>query len=404
MTEIACQLNPQYDRQIASGEKPLAAITSLMDKAAVAQVSRFHHSISSLLPSPLIELKQLAHSLNLTRLWVKDESRRNELKAFKMLGASYAIGRYLHQLLQLPENALDFHAIRARQNEFQSVTFATATDGNHGRAVAWCAHQFGCQSQVFMPAGSSQNRLSAIQRYASHAEITDFNYDDTVSRVAQLAQQNGWVLIQDTAWPGYQDIPRDIMRGYFTLLVEFEQQAARGWPSHIFLQTGVGSMAAALAAYLVAHPNPTPQIILVEPERAPCFYQSMAINDGRPHRYSETMDTIMAGLACGEPSTLAWAILSRVASACVICADRVSLEGMQQYAKPTGTDPRIVSGESGAVTLGLLMAIMRQDDYAEIGQQLGLDASARVLLLSTEGDTDPQIYQAFLAGGAYGGS
>ena len=207
------------------------------------------------------------------------------------------------------------------------------------------AAKFGCDAYVYMPKGSSSNRLEAIANYATHAEITDDNYDQTVAKVSKLAEKNQWTLVQDTAWSGYESIPADIKRGYFTLMTEFELQQPKEWPTHVFLQAGVGSMAAAIAAYFVKHKNPTPKIILVEPEKAPCFFDSMKINDGKAHLYEDKMDTIMAGLACGLPSKTAWEILKDTALATIKCRDTVSVFGMRRAVEPCGDDPTFTSGE-----------------------------------------------------------
>ena len=258
MTEIACITNPRFDTDTADGKLSNAAIANLVIPGLAERIWQFHRSIPHFAASPLVRLNDLSQKLGVDQIWVKDESQRFELKAFKMLGASYAIAHYLSQAIGLSTEAVDFTAIRARHSEIQSVTFATATDGNHGRAVAWCAHQFGCQSQIFMPAGSSQNRLDAIRQFATHAEITDLNYDDTVALVSERAKKNNWVLIQDTAWPGYETIPANIMRGYFTLMVEFEKQAGGDWPTHIFLQARRRFVGRRLSGVPGGPPQPNP--------------------------------------------------------------------------------------------------------------------------------------------------
>ena len=416
---IGCFINnPQTTKECALdlGERKdrlSQTIERLVSVAEIEAVVEFHHSIPGYKPSPLIQLNDLAKSLSINTIWVKDESERFGLKAFKMLGASYAVAKQLSQVINKASNrssgevnkALNFNQIIQRKSEYQSVEFVTATDGNHGRAVAWCAHLFGCKSHVYMPKGSSDFRLKAIQRFSESAEITEFNYDDTVKFASEIANANRWVLMQDTAWSGYEEIPLDIMRGYFSLLTEFEQQCQaqhqEGWPTHIFLQAGVGSMAAALAAYLVFHPKPTPKIILVEPEGAPCFFESMKFGDGRPHRFlgdpdSGNLNTIMAGLACGEPSSLAWTILSSICSAFIVCDDEISVKGMRRYAKPIGDDEPVVSGESGAVTLGLVESLLSEPEHTATLAALELNSTAKILLFSTEGDTDPGVYNRII--------
>lgn len=393
--QIEFALNQQIDPKVTCGQVSHPVIDNLVKSDIANQVSQYHQSIPEFNPSPLFSLQNLATEIGVKDLWVKDESRRFDLKAFKILGASYAIGKQI-QKLALPKTLpLDFKVLKefARDNV---IHVATATDGNHGRAVAWCASQLGCKAHVFMPKGSSQFRLDAINKHAEQAEITDLNYDQTVAMVSKLAAENNWTLIQDTAWQGYQEIPADIKRGYFSLMTEFETQLTNDWPTHIFLQAGVGSMAAAIAAYLVKHQNPTPKIIIVEPDKAPCFFDSMQINDGNAHLYNGDMNTIMAGLACGLPSTTAWEILKSTATGTLKCHDEISKTGMRRYAAPMDADPAIISGESAAVTLGSLESIMTRAEFQDIQQALLLDNQSKILLFSTEGDTDPQMYQSIV--------
>ena len=388
MAEINYVMNPAfgiYDKH----EPANLALTRLVDKKIINQVVKFHQSIPNYSPTPLVPLKSLSEQLGVNSILVKDESKRFELNAFKMLGASYAI-------TSIDSQNLTFQTLVENRAKFQNLTFATATDGNHGRAVAWCCKLFGCKSQVFMPKNSSPARLDAIKNYTTNTQITEFNYDETVKYVEKLATTNDWVLMQDTAWKNYTEIPSNIMRGYFSLMAEFEIQSANIWPSHVFLQAGVGSMAAAVAAYFYFHEKPTPKIVVVEPSHAPCFYDSIIKNDGKPHN-SGDLNTIMAGLACGMPSITAWEILRKICTAFIVCDDSISLQGMKRYARPIGHDTKITSGESGAVSLGLLEAILQSEKYCEVRENLALAQQANVLLLSTEGDTDPEFYSKVLS-------
>lgn len=393
-------INHQYNQSVQLGKTPLSVIENLVGTDFAHEVNRFHQSIPGFKASPLIKLNKLADKLSVSEIWVKDESTRFDLKAFKVLGASYAIAKHI-QAKALPSKLpLDFKKLKAFASN-NNIHIATATDGNHGRAVAWCAHKLGCKAHVFMPKGSSQFRLDAIAQFAQQAEITELNYDNTVALVSRLAKENKWTLIQDTAWEGYEIIPADIKRGYFSLITEFEKQSPKDWPTHVFLQAGVGSMAAAIAAYFVKHKNPTPHIIVVEPEQAPCFFNSMKVNDGKAHLFDEEMNTIMAGLACGLPSTTAWQILKSTARATLKCHDKISAAGMRRYAQPVGGDKQLISGESAAVTLGALEYIMSLENIDRVGTQetrdfLKLDKQSKILLFSTEGDTDPKIYQSVI--------
>jgi diaminopropionate ammonia-lyase len=359
-----------------------------------AKVLEFHRSLPRYHPTPLVNLAELAHRLGIRKLLVKDESQRFDLNAFKVLGASYAIAKYLGELLELPEGSLGFDAIHAQQEQYRHTTFVTATDGNHGRAVAWAASLLGCKSVVYMPKGSSQARLEAIQNSGADAAITDLNYDDTVIFARQQSEQHNWLLLQDTSWPGYEKVPLDIMRGYLTLITEYREQAHDIWPTHVFVQAGVGSLAAAILAGLhCTEDRPTPAFITVEPLGAPCLYESAQQSDGKPYRVQGDLPTIMAGLACGEPSHMGWEILKSASSAFLVCTDDIARRGMKILGNPLCGDQRIISGESGGVTAGALYEIMTNEHYRAIREELALSGNSTVLLFSTEGDTDPEAYR-----------
>lgn len=368
---------------------------SFADPEVAAEVLRFHQSLPGYQPTPLVSLPALADRLGIERLLVKDESRRFGLNAFKPLGASYAMARSLAEKVGLGARQLTYESLVAAIDEIEPQTFVTATDGNHGRAVAWAAELFGCQAEVFMPAGSSEVRLEAIRGHGAEASIIERNYDQAVHHAERVASEKGGILLQDTAWQGYEVIPRRIMQGYLTILSEFREQAPEDWPTHIFVQAGVGSFAAAMLGFVCncAGKNPKPVFVVVEPTEAACLQHSLEHGDGQPHGIDGDLPTIMAGLACGQPSLLAWQALSAGADAFAACRDEVAKQGMRIYGNPAGHDPRIVSGESGAVTLGLLKDILAGQGSNEAKRQLRLDRSAKVLLISSEGDTDPEFYR-----------
>lgn len=374
--------------------------------ASVEAVHRLLQSFPSYGATPLIELNHLAKSLELGGLYVKDESYRFGLNAFKALGGSYAIAKYLAGKLDMDIAEVSFDLLTSPEvkSKLGEITFVTATDGNHGRGVAWAAAKLGHKAVVYMPKGSAAERLKNIKREGADAAITDLNYDDAVRLAAENARKYGWVVVQDTAWEGYQDIPLWIMQGYATMAMEAYQDLAK-WqvkPTHVFLQAGVGSFAAAVQAFLTnAYPDSPPKVIIVEPHAADCVYRSAAAGDGKPRFVSGDMDTIMAGLACGEPSTIAWHILSAGSDMFISCPDYVAACGMRILGNPLGADERIISGESGAVTTGLVSMIMSNPAIAELRQALGLDKSSQVLVVSTEGDTDRQNYRRIVWDGAY---
>ncbi len=369
----------------------------------INKIYQFHQSLSNYSPTKTHSLTHLSEKYSLRKIFVKDESSRFDLKAFKVLGASYAMATILAEFLGLDE--ISFDKIYAQRERYKDLIFATTTDGNHGRAVAWSAYQFGCKAVVYMPKGSSLNRLNAIKAYAATAHISELGYDDCVLTVNKLAKQNGWELIQDTAWEGYEDIPMRIMQGYFTLLSEFLQQfdnakserLSADWPTHVFVQAGVGTLAAAIAlAFRHYSEFPFPKIIVMEPKNAACFFESVKYNDGSAHRIEGDLNTMMAGLACGEPSIQAWKILKQLAFAFAVCEDEIAFDGMRLLASPILTDETIVSGESAAVGLGLITELMNNPQYKSLSENLDLNSQSKILLFSTEGDTDSEIYQQIL--------
>ena len=374
---------------------------------AVAQrVRAFHASFSQYCPTPLVALPGLAGQLGLKSVCVKDESKRFGLNAFKVLGGSYAVARCLAERLNLPEQGLTKSQLHntAASTAADNITFISTTDGNHGRGLAWTARELGYPCIIYMPKGSEPARRNNILALGAQCTITDLNYDDTVRMSWNMAQEKGYVMVQDTAWEGYEQIPAWIMQGYLTLAAEIleQMQTASIRPTHCFLQAGVGSFAAAVAAFLVAvMGSDAPRIIIVEPHAANCFYQSAIAGDGKAHAVGGSLQTLMAGLACGEPSTLAWSILKDYTTAFMSCPDYMAANGMRMLAAPVQGDQPIVSGESGAAGAGALHWLMCHPAAADQRETLGLNAEASVLLISTEGDTVPHIYRSIVWQGAH---
>lgn len=384
------------------GTRPEAGLELTCAQEA-EKAAHFHSGLPGYAPTPLTALPSLAGKLGLSRLWVKDESKRFGLNAFKALGGSYAMARYLAGKLGKPLEEMSFDELcsPAARRALGEITFVTATDGNHGRGVAWAARLLGQKAVVYMPKGSAPERLANIRAQGAKAEITDYNYDDAVRLANRMAQERGWVLIQDTAWPGYEDIPAHIMQGYTTLPWEIVRQLeAMGEerPTHLFLQAGVGSFAgAALGCFTSLWGKERPITAVVEPDRADCLFRTAKADDGQLHFVTGDMDSMMAGLCCGEPCTISWKILDAYADAFLSCGDEYAARGMRLLGLPEGEDPAVVSGESGAVTAGALAAILEEDRLIPLRQALGLDQNARVLLVSTEGDTDRENYQKILS-------
>ncbi len=374
--------------------------------STVDKVHQFHQSLSVYHETPLIRLSDLAQKLGVRDVFVKDESKRFGLNAFKGLGGLFALASIICQRLGLDIASTTFADLQKEEyrEKIQNMVFATATDGNHGKGVSWAAGLLGCQTHVYMPRGSSELRAQAIRDAGlAHVEITDMGYDDTVRYVSVLCEKHGWTLVQDTSWPGYEDIPTYIAQGYTTMGWEMVRQLREQGvdaPTHVFLQAGVGAMAGSITGYLVGvYGERTPTITIVEPENIACIYESAKA--GRPQAVESEENTIMAGLNCGEPCTITWPTLRDCADHYVKCPDWVAAFGMRVLAHPNGTDETIVSGESGASTTGAFCTIMERPDLADIRTRIGLDENSVVLLISTEGDTDPESYRRIVYEGAY---
>ena len=370
-----------------------------MSLAEMEKAIHFHKSFPQYAATPLTRLSGLAKYLGLERLYVKDESYRFGLNAFKVLGGSYAIARHIAEELGKDISEVPYQVLTSQKlrKDFGQATFFTATDGNHGRGVAWAANKLGQKCVVRMPKGTTQTRLENIAKENATVTIEDLNYDDCVRMAAkEAAETERGIMVQDTAWEGYEKIPTWIMQGYGTLALEADQQLADDGcrPTHIFIQAGVGSLSGAVVGYFANRFQEDPPIMVVaEAGAADCLYRSALQGDGKCVNVTGDMLTIMAGLACGEANTVSWDILRNHVDAFVSCPDWVSANGTRIYGAPIGQDPRVISGESGSVTLGLVHALMTDPAYQELKESLNLNERSRVLLVSSEGDTDPDRYR-----------
>lgn len=389
------------NNQPKSSEQEKNNLLSLLSEDEVQKAKKFHKSFPQYTETPLTELKSLAEEIGVKNIFLKDESYRFGLNAFKVLGGSFAMAKYLAGKLgkDISELPYDEFISDKVKSELGEITFVTATDGNHGRGVAWTANKLKQKAIVYMPMGSSKTRFDNIKKEGAEVTITDCNYDDCVSMADKYvkAHEENSVVIQDTAWEGYEEIPAWIMQGYGTMALEASEQLEKSGgktPTHIFIQAGVGSLAGAIQGFFAAKYKENPPIVtVVESDLADCLYRSALSKDGKPVKVGGEMQTLMAGLACGEPNITGWEILKNYSTGFVSASDIVAATGMRVLAAPTGTDKRVVSGESGAVTTGALYKIMTEDSYKELRKKLKLNKDSVVLLFSTEGDTDPEMYR-----------
>ena len=392
--------------QHAATVKTSQAVSAVFPPGVTRLVRDFHRQMPGYKISPLKGLPNLAAMLGLGGIWVKDESQRLALRSFKILGGSYAIYRVVKSMLGIEGREIPFSQLLPEEvhRKLGDVTFAAATDGNHGRGVAWAASTMNFKSVIYVHKFTSQARIDAIAGCGAEVRIVDGTYDDAVRQASADAQRNGWQVISDTSWEGYEDVPRWVMQGYSTMLSEAQEQlAGQGIikPTHVFVQAGVGALAAAVIGfYHHLFGEHDPVAVVVEPDKAACLYRSVEIGDGQPHSFAGDLDTIMAGLACGDPSPLAWKVLWDCADVFLRCPDYVAARGMRVYGVPLNGDPFIVSGESGAVTLGALMFIMERPELAGLREKLQLDRHSQVLLVNSEGNTDPNHFRRIVWDGA----
>ena len=381
----------------------------LMSEENVTKANEFHKSFPQYSVTPLQKLSALADYLGVKGIYCKDESYRFGLNAFKVLGGSYAMGRYIAQELgrdisELPYNVLSSDKLR---EEFGQATFFTATDGNHGRGVAWAAKRLGQKAVVRMPKGTTKTRFDNIAKEGAEVTIEEVNYDDCVRMAAaEAAKTEHGIIVQDTAWAGYEEIPSWIMQGYGTLVLEADKQLKENGvdrPTHVFVQAGVGSLAGAVVGYFAHKYKENPPVMVVcEASAADCLYRSAVQADGNLVNVTGDLQTIMAGRACGEGKTIGWDILKNHVTVFASCPDWMSAKATRIYANPLENDPHIISGESGSVPLGLAYTALHDEDAKDLKEALKLDENSNILVISTEGDTDPVRYREIVWDGLYG--
>lgn len=381
--------NAMADGSRAYGPSERAIISRAAFSQAMAEIG----SWPGYAPTPLRSLKELARSIGIDRLWYKDESQRFGLGSFKALGGAYAVLRLLAREVSarapgVPVTALDL-VVGKYGRITRALTVTTATDGNHGRSVAWGAQVFGCNAVIYVPAACSEGRRKAIEAYGARVVVVDGVYDEAVRRAAADARANGWFVVSDTSYSGYMDVPRDVMQGYTVMVEEAVQQLpASERPTHVFVQGGVGALPAAVCGHLwESWGRQRPTFVVVQSHAADAIYRSALA--GRPVAAEGALDTVMVGLACGEVSLLAWALLERCMDAVVTIPDSAAVDTMRLLAQGRHGGRPIVAGESGVAGLAAVLAVAADP---EARAALGLMPDARVLVFGTEGATDPDIY------------
>lgn len=339
----------------------------------------FHKSLPAYKPTPLVKLGDLANSFDVGNIFVKDESHRFGLNAFKGLGASYAIHRIL-------------------EKDPSIETFCTATDGNHGRAVAWSAALHGKKSRVYVPRDTTRSRIEAIAQEGARVEKIDGNYEDATSLAKKMSEENGWKLVQDAAWEGYEEIPAYIKAGYLTHFKELENSIHGEDHANVdivFLQSGVGSWPAAAAWYYNnRYGQNRPKLVVVEPTEAAGFLASL--QKGQRASPNGNYKTIMAGLNCGIPSLTAWEILKESVDAAIAIEDSFTEQAIRNLYYPRGEDKRVTSGESGAGGFAGFLALMTDPRFKELKQKLNIHSGTKILFYNTEGNTDPENFQKII--------
>ena len=387
-------------RAAPSAEPYGSARAAILNRAGFAAAEEEIARWPGYAETPLHRLPGLAAQLRVAALHYKDEGSRFGLKSFKALGGAYAVFRLLKRTIEARNGG---RSVDSRQLIAGDLACGHPDRHRHlrhrrqsWRSVAWGARLFGCRCVIYVHESVSEARCAAIAQYGAEVIRVPGNYDDSVRHAADEARNHGWTVVSDTTYEGYREIPVDVMHGYGVMSREIVRAMADEPPTHVFVQAGVGALAASVcAAFWLAWEARRPRLVIVEPTQADCHFQSALA--GRPVAVTGNLDTVMAGLACGEVSPLAWEIVDAGASAYVVVDDRFALDAMRALASPAPGDPAIVAGETGASGLAALLAA---DGQEEIRRALDLDAQSRVLLIGSEGETDPELYRRIVTNAA----
>lgn len=345
------------------------------------EIFRFHRRLRCYTATPLVSLSKLAKSLGIKELYVKDESKRFRINTFKSLGASYGIAK----------------VIEKRKKE--KLTFCTATDGNHGRSVAWAARNVRHKAVIFVPKNTTALRIKNIRKHRGEVIVVDGDYDQAVAAAREEARKKDYILLQDNSWEGYTEIPKFIAAGYKTMMTEMENTLhppKAPLVDFVFLQVGNGTWASAVVAYYRnRYPRKMPTLISVEPFECDSLLESF--KNGKLSKTKGSQQTSLVGLNCGTPSMLAWEILKDGIDLFLAIPDAYAIKAMQNLYYPFKHDKQIFAGESGAAGLGGLIALVGDPTLQELKKQIGLNEESRVLVFVTEGVTDPDVFEELIA-------
>lgn len=386
------------NRAVAHNAALTAEEVEIVGRDAAVKVLPFVEARRDYKATPLVALPGLARELGVGAIELKDEGHRFGMKSFKALGGAYAVARLVQEHAEA-KLGKSFAPADLQSQEVKSavsdLTVCCATDGNHGRSVAAGAELFGCRCVIFLHAGVSKGREQEIAKFGAEIRRTDGNYDDSVAEATKTAEREGWLSVSDFSWPGYERIPGLVMQGYTVMMAEIAQQASERY-SHVFIQGGVGGLAAAVAGYFQDWLGAErPKFVVVEPDRCACL--QVSAEKGARTEIPAGESTVMAMLECYEPSLVAWRILEKSADAFIDIPEEASARTLRRLARPTGSDPALEIGESGVAGLAGLIGAL---DEPEIVKALKLDETSRILVIGTEGATDPELYRQLLAGEA----
>jgi diaminopropionate ammonia-lyase len=375
-----------------------------LTKENADRARRFVQTLEEYKLTPLVSLDSLSKRFGVSKIYVKDESKRMGLNAFKGVGVFYGVARLICEKFDLDIEKISFGDLMEPElnSKIRELVFIAATDGNHGKGLSWILGKLGCKCHIYMPKNSTDARVKAIESFDATVTVTDGNYDETLRIVIDEAAENDWIHVQDQAWEGYTKVTNLISEGYTIIADEALKQMKEDGteqPTHIILQAGAGSFAFGILGYYAnVFKESKPYMILTEPRNADCYYQS--VMNGKYSKVTGELQTVMAGLSVGEANIVAWENLRTIVEGYASCSDEITARGMRILSSPIGNDIRIISGESGALGFGFLSMLCQAESYKDMHNKMGIDENSVVLLISTEGDTDPEIYEDIVWNGA----